>query len=217
MSSSTDNFVLKGPINADHMAGHIMMKPQLPSRRRHIRAILKKESQQLSMEADRNFLLGLSDIKMSIFEYWRNKDSAAKKAECKDREDECWSPLCKSKWDNSGSKIQEKVLEESEEARLGVRLWKPCEWLWNINGQSVRIENSKLIDNVAAMEGWVSESREDLPDVKNVTSEGAVVVMKNEKAYAAGTQQACGALQDKADTSSSAVVWEGAAKGYAVK
>lgn len=215
MSSSTDNFILKRPTNADHVARHIMMKPQPLFRNRQSKPFQKKENKQSSMEGGRNLALGISDIKMPIIECWKNKDSAAKKAECKDRADELWSPLCKSEWENSDEKIQVRVTQENEEARLGVKLWKPCELLWNINGQSVRIENSKLIDDIAAVEGWVAESREDLLDVKNVTSEDAVVVKKNEKAHPAGTQQACGASKDKVDTSNSADVWEGAAKGYA--
>jgi hypothetical protein len=195
------------------MAGHIMMKPQPPSRNRQSKPF-QKESLQSSMEADRNFLLGISEIKTPVFEYWKNKDSAAKKAEVKDRADECWNPLFKSKWENSDNKIQVRVREESEEARLGVKLWKPCDLLWNINGQSVRIENSKLMDDVAAVEGWVTEFREDLLDVRDVTSESAV--MKNKKAHVAGTQQACGASQVKVHNSSSTDAWEGAAEGYAV-
>jgi hypothetical protein len=210
MSSNTDNFILKRPVNAEHIGGHIMRNAQPLSRNRQSQPFQKKENQQSSMEIDRNFALGISDIKMSVIEYWKNKDSAAKKAECKGRADESWSPLCKSEWENSDNKIHVRVTQESEEARLGVKLWKPSELLWNINGQSVRIENSKLIDDTAAaVEGWVAESREDLLDMKSVTNEGMVVVMKNEKAHAAGTQQ------DKVDTSSSAEVWEGAAKGYA--
>lgn len=191
-----------------------MMKPQHPSRNRQSKHFQKKENQQSSMEADRNFLLGISDIKTPIFEYWKNKDSAAKKAEVKDRADEYWSLLFKSKWENSDNKIQIGMREESEGARLGVKLWKPCELLWNINGQSMRIENSKLMDDVAAVEGWVTECREDLVDARNVTSESAV--MKNKKAHVSGTQQACRASQVKADTCSSAEAWEGAAEGYAV-
>lgn len=201
-------------MNSDHMAGHVMMKPQRLSRNRQSKPFQKKESQQASMEADKNVLLGISDIKTPIFEYWKNKDLAAKKDEVKDRAVEYWSPLFTSKWENSDNRIQIRMREESEGARLGVKLWKPCELLWNINGQSVRIENSKLMDDVAAVEGWVTESREDLLDVRNVTSERAV--MKNKKAQVSGTQQACRATQVKADTSSSAEAWEGATEGYAV-
>lgn len=215
MSSSTDNFILKRPMNADYVAGHKMMKPQPLFKHRQSKPFQKKENQKSSMESDRNFALGISDIKMPVIEYWKNKASAAKKAEYKDRADERWSPLCKSEWDN-GDKIQVRVTQENEEARLGVKLWKPCKLLWNINGQSVRIENSMLVDDIAAVEGWVAEPREDLLDVKNVTSEGevAVVFKKNEKAHPAGTQQAYGVSKDKLGTSSSAEVWEGAAKGY---
>lgn len=215
MSLSTDNFILKRPANADHVAKHLMMKPQPLFRNRQSKPFQKKEKTQSSVESDRDFELGISDIKMQIIECWKNKDSAAKKAECKDRAHERWSPLCKSEWENNNKKIQVRVTQENEEVRLGVKLWKPCELLWNINGQSVRIENSKLIDDIAAVEGWVADSREDLLDVKNVTSEGAVVVKKNEKAHPAGSQQACGASKDKVDISSSAEVWEGAVKGYA--
>jgi hypothetical protein len=118
-------------------------------------------------------------------------------------------------WSNRNFTVR--ATQGSEAAQSGVRLWKSSELLRNINGQSVRIENSKLTDDIMAVEGWVAEVGEEVLEVNSGASGGVVVVMVNEQDHDAGTQQVCGVSQDKVITRSSVEeVWEGAAEGYAV-
>jgi hypothetical protein len=212
MPSSTDNFILMRPINAENK----VIKPWPLTRNRQRKLVQKKESQQSNVQGDRSFAIRIPDIKMPIIGYWKNKDSAGKKAEGKDRQNECQRPLHKLQWENNGNNVQVRVTQGCEAARLGVKLWKSRESMWNINGQSMKIENSKLTYDVA-VEGWVAESKEDLLDVKNVASGGVVVVMMNEQGCAAGVQQAYVASQDKVSTGSNVEeVQESTAEGYAV-
>lgn len=105
-----------------------------------------------------------------------------------------------------------RLTQGSEVAQSGVKLWKSSELLWNINGQSVRIENSKLTGNdIVAGESWVAEVGEDLSEVMNGSSEGV-------QDHDAGTPQACGVSRNEVIITRSNVeqVWQGAYEGYAV-
>ena len=209
MLSCTDNFILMRPISADNILAHTAMKPQAITGNKQNKPLHRKERQQSNMQGDRSFALRIPDIKMSVIGYWKNKDVATKKTEGKDRTNICWSPLHKSDGKKSDSKFQ-----GSEVARLGVKLWKSSELLWNISGQNVRIENSKLVNDVATVEGWVSEGREELVDVKNGRNGSVVVVMTNKKDDSAQTQKTCWASLDKDKRSSIEEVCEVATEGY---
>jgi hypothetical protein len=197
------------PVTAEHIPAPSAMKPRAVAGNKQGKPLQKKENQQSNVQGDRSFALRIPGIKMSVIGYWKNKDLATKKTEVKGRTNVCLSPLQKSDGKKSDSKNQ-----GSEAARLGVKLWKSSELLWNISGQNVRIENSKLVDDVAAVEGWVAESREELIGVKDGRNGSMVVVMLNEKDYSARTQKACWALQDKVKRSSVEDVSEGATERY---
>jgi hypothetical protein len=197
------------PISAVHIPAHTAMKPRALTGNKQSKPVQRKENQQSNMQGDRSFALRIPDIKMSVIGYWKNKDLATKKTEGKDRTNTCWSPLHKSDGKKSDNKIQ-----GSETARLGVKVWKSSELLWNISGQNVRIENSKLVDDVAAIEGWVAETREELVDVKNGRNGSMVVVMTNKKDHSRRTQKTCWASQDKVKRSSIEEVRESATEGY---
>lgn len=205
MLSHTDNFILMRPVSAENILAHAAMKPRALTGKKQTKPVQRKENQQSNMQGERSFALRIPDIKMSVIGYWKNKDVATKKTEAKDRTNICLSPLHKSDGKKSDNKIQ-----GSEAARLGVKLWKSSELLWNISGQNVRIENSKLVNDVATIEGWVAETREELVDVKNGRM---VVVMTNKKDHSAQTQNTCWASKDKVKRSSIEVC-EGATEGY---
>lgn len=205
MLSHTDNFILMRPVSAENILAHTAMKPRAVTGKKQIKPVQRKESQQSNLQGERSFALRIPDIKMSVIGYWKNKDMATKKTEAKDRPNICLNPLHKSDGKKSNNKFQ-----GSEAARLGARLWKSSELLWNISGQNVRIENSKLVNDVATIEGWVAETREELVDVKNGRM---VVVMTNKKDQSAQTQNTCRASKDKVKRSSIEVC-EGATEGY---
>jgi len=209
MLSRTDNFILMRPISAENILAHTAMKPRAVTGNKQTKPVQRKESQQSNMQGDRSFALRIPDIKMSVIGYWKNKDVATKKTEGKDKTNICWSPLYKSDGKKSNNKIQ-----GSEAARLGVKLWKSSELLCNISGQNVRIENSKLVNDVTTIDGWVAETREELADVKSGRKGSVVVVMTNKKDHSAQTQKTCWASQDKVKRSSIEEVCEVATEGY---
>lgn len=209
MLSRTDNFILMRPISAENILAHTAMKPRTVTGNKQTKPVQRKESQRSNMQGDRSFALRIPDIKMSIIGHWKNKDVATKKTEGKDQTNMCWSPLHKSDGKKSDNKIQ-----GSKAARLGVKLWKSSELLWNISGQNVRIENSKLVNDVAKIEGWVAETREELADVKNGRKGSVVVVMTDKKDRSVQTQKTCWASQEKVKRSGIEEVCEVATEGY---
>lgn len=118
-------------------------------------------------------------------------------------------------WSNRNFTVR--ATHGNEAAQPRVKLWKSSELLRNINGQSVRIENSKLTDDIMAAEGWVVEAGEDVLELKSGASGGVEVVVMNEQDYDPGTKQAYRVSQDKVIIrGSEKEVWQGAAEGYAV-
>lgn len=209
MLSRTDNFILMRPVSAENILAHTALKPQAVTGNKQTKPVWRKESQRSNMQGDRSFALRIPDIKMSVIGYWKNKDVATKKTEGKDKTNICRNQLHKSDGKKSDNKIQ-----GSGTARLGVKLWKSSELLWNISGQNVRIENSKLVNDVATIEGWVAETREELVDVKNGRKGSVVVVMTNKKDHSAQIQKTCWTSQDKVKRSSTEEVFEVATEGY---